>query len=88
MLLPPAPATEAGRAIEEFLRRLGPFLWLVLAGILTSEYARLSQHRWWQGRRIWARCARCTTVEHAPDARFCKRCGSRLAGKARAPDAA
>ena len=71
----PAPATPLGRAIESILLALRYALLVVPVLIVAAELGR--QHRA-RAQQRGGPCERCGRENDAPDAAFCRHCGSRL----------
>lgn len=69
-----APATTPGQFLAATVMILGYAIIAVPTGIVTAELANAAS-----GRDLSTQCCEfCTLEGHAPDARFCRRCGSRL----------
>lgn len=66
------PHTALGQGITTVIIMIGYGIIAVPAGIFTAAMMQGGVHI--RGRD----CARCGLAEHAPDARFCRRCGERL----------
>src|SRR5688500_15159053 len=72
---PPVPATPLGRAAESVLLALRYAFFVVPVAIVAAELRRERRAR----RRLRdGTCERCGLVDDAPDAAYCRRCGSRL----------
>jgi voltage-gated potassium channel len=74
------PHTAVGKAIASFMMLLGWGILAVPTGIVTAEMsARRGDRRSGPARLLSTRgCPGCGSAGHAPDARFCKDCGSAL----------
>lgn len=69
-----APATTPGQVLAATVMILGYAIIAVPTGIVTAEIASAAS-----GRDLSTQCCEfCGLEGHAPDARFCRRCGSRL----------
>jgi voltage-gated potassium channel len=72
-----SPQTSAGQTMAAILMILGYAIIAVPTGIVSVEMA--------QARTVSTQaCPQCSTEGHAPDARFCKRCGAALSWDQRA----
>jgi voltage-gated potassium channel len=69
-----APKTPVGRTLSAAVMILGYSIIAVPTGIVTAELTRAAR-----GPLGHAACPACGAVGHDGDARFCKRCGGRLA---------
>jgi voltage-gated potassium channel len=72
------PQTDLGRALAAVIMILGYGIIAVPTGIVTVELGNVSR-RAAREARGGVECARCGLDLHEPDARFCRRCGERLA---------
>jgi voltage-gated potassium channel len=72
------PQTELGRALASVIMILGYGIIAVPTGIVTVELGNVSRRAAREGRSEVA-CPRCALDLHDLDARFCRRCGERLA---------
>lgn len=72
-----SPQTIAGQILAALIMIIGYGIIAVPTGIVTAEIAR-AQHDALTDASAPRRCSRCDTTDHAPDAAFCKRCGTRL----------
>jgi voltage-gated potassium channel len=70
-----APQTDFGRAVASFVMLLGYAIIAVPTGIVTVELNEAFRKR--QEISTQA-CPSCTAEGHAPDARYCKKCGEKL----------
>ena len=88
-----APQTPVGRALASVMMLLGWGVLAVPTGIVSAEMVRSARGDrgpappWPTGRGLLAdtppnarACTACGAVEHAADARFCRRCGRALSG--------
>lgn len=73
-----SPVTPLGRLLAALLMILGYGVIAVPTGIVTTEMVRASDDRRAQGRPEGTPCTACGAAGHAPDARFCRRCGAPL----------
>ena len=76
---PSAPQTPLGRAVEVILMALRYAFFVVPAAIVATELWRERRAR---PQRRDGTCERCGLVDDAPDAAYCRQCGSRLGREA------
>lgn len=72
------PQTDLGRALASLIMILGYGIIAVPTGIVTVELGNVSRRAAREGRSD-VPCPRCALEPHDLDARFCRRCGDRLA---------
>ncbi len=81
-----SPQTNLGQAIATFIMILGYGIIAVPTGIVTAEIANASRVPGPGGMVARPACLVCGLAEHTPDARYCRRCGERLAAAAPPPE--
>ena len=70
-----SPVTPLGKLLASLIMLLGYGILAVPTGIVTLE---LSKHHQEEEKMVTQHCPSCACETHDPDAKYCKKCGSKL----------